>query len=109
MNSKMTSAIMAGGALGVLLVIIALITALVPALSILGCCACLLPIGAGIFAVYNYVSKSPTPVQSGDGAVLGAIAGLVGGVIYLVVGAPLAYLINSAAIAAQMEQLGRAG
>jgi hypothetical protein len=109
MSSKFQPALIAGGALGVVLVIIAIITALLPALGLLGCCACLLPIGAGVFAANQYVGKSPTPVQIADGAILGAIAGAVGGVVYLIIGLPIAYTINSAAIYAQMEQLRQAG
>ena len=67
MSSKIQTAIMAGVLLGVALIVIALLTALVPALSPLGCCACLLPIGAGVYAVRGWVGKSPTAVQIGDG------------------------------------------
>ena len=109
MSSKIQTAIMAGVLLGVALIVIALLTALVPALSPLGCCACLLPIGAGVYAVHGWVGKSPTAVQIGDGAILGAIAGAVGGVLYLIIGAPLAYFINAAVIEAQMAQMRQAG
>ncbi|HLM58597.1 MAG TPA: hypothetical protein VK422_21010 [Pyrinomonadaceae bacterium] len=109
MIGKYQPAFLAGGALGVALIVIGLIPALIPALGIVGCCACLLPIGAGIFAISQQVPKSPTPVQMADGAILGAIAGAVGGVIYLVIGVPLVYLVNSAAVAAQMEQLRESG
>ena len=109
MIGKYQPAFLAGGALGVALILIGVITGLIPALSILGCCACLLPIGAGVFAVSQQVPKSPTPVQLADGAILGAIAGAVGGVIYLIIGVPLVYAINSAVVAEQMEQLRQAG
>jgi hypothetical protein len=109
MNSKIQSAVVAGVLLGVALVVIAVVSSLSPVLGILGCCACLLPIGAGVFAVNKYVGTSPAPVELADGAVLGAIAGAVGGLIYLVIGAPLSYFINAAALQAQMEQLSRAG
>lgn len=109
MSSKVQSALVAGLLLGVALVVIAVLGALSPVLGILGCCACLLPIGAGVYAVQNHVKKSPTPVQIGDGAIIGAIVGVIGGLIYLVVGAPLAFFINSAAIEAQMEQMRGAG
>lgn len=109
MSSKITSAVVPGVLLGVVLIVIAVAGALVPALGMLGCCACLLPIGAGVFAVQSYVGKSPTPVQIGDGAILGAVAGLIGGIIYLVAGAPLAYFINASAVEAQMEQMRGAG
>ena len=109
MNSKLQPAIMAGAALGVVLVVIAVVSALVPALGVLGCCACLLPIGAGLWAAQGAIGKSESPVQLGDGALLGAVAGAVGGLIYLDVGVPLGYFTNASAIAAQMEQLRQAG
>jgi hypothetical protein len=105
MSSKMQSAVMAGGILGLVTIFIGVVSALAPALNLLGCCACLLPIGAGMFAVQDYVSKSPTPVQIADGAIFGAIAGLVGGVMYLIIGAPLAYFINAASLEAQLAEL----
>ncbi|MEA3013034.1 MAG: hypothetical protein QOD42_1579 [Sphingomonadales bacterium] len=109
MSGKFQPALLAGGALGVVLIIIAVVTALVPPLGLLGCCACLLPIGAGLFAVSQYVGKSAAPVQLADGAILGAIAGAVGGIIYLIIGMPVAYMINAAAISAQMDQMRQAG
>ncbi len=109
MSNKMRAGLLAGGLLGVVLVLITVVSSLSPALGVLGCCACLMPIGAGIFAVNKYVGQSPTPVQIGDGAILGGIAGAVGGLINLVIGAPLSYLINAAAIQAQMEQMKSAG
>lgn len=105
----MQSGLMAGVLLGVALVIIGVVSALSPMLGMLGCCACLLPIGAGIYAVQSFVGKSPAPVQIGDGAMMGAVAGLVGGVIYMIIGAPLSFFINATAMEASMEQLRGAG
>ena len=109
MSGKFQPALIAGGALGAVLVLIGLITALVPVVGMLGCCACLLPIGAGVFAAKQYIGKSPAAVQIGEGAMLGGIAGAIGGLIYLVIGAPLSYLINSTAMEMQMEQLRQSG
>lgn len=99
---------MAGGILGALIVVTGTITALAPALGILGCCNCLWPIAAGALAVYWYVGKSPTPVQIGEGALLGAVAGAVGGLIYMVVGLPIVYFVGNgvAMIDAQLRQAG---
>jgi hypothetical protein len=110
MSGKLQPALLAGGALGVVLIIIAVIGAILPLVGRpLGCCGCLLPIAAGVFAAYQYVGKSPTPAQIADGAILGAIAGAVGGVLYLIIGMPIAYIANSAAIYAQIEQMRQAG
>lgn len=109
MNSKFKPALFAGAALGLALVVVAVITAVVPLSSFLRCCACLLPIAAGLFAAKQYIDGSPSPVQIGDGAIFGVIAGAVGGLIYLIIGIPIATAINAAAMYAQMEQLRNAG
>ena len=107
MNDKTKAAATAGGLLGIVLVLVAAAGALVARGA--GCCNCLLPIGGGILAVYLYTKKSPTPVQPGDGALLGAIAGAVGGLIYLFVGVPLVYFVSAAALTAQLDQLRQSG
>ncbi len=110
MSGKYQPAIFAGVILGVVLIVIGIISALVPPLSLLGCCACLLPIGAGMYAANQAVTRSTSAaVQIGDGAILGAIAGAVGGLLNLIIGVPITYFINAAAIATQMEQLRQTG
>ena len=103
MNNKLKPALMGGGALGLLLVITVVISSFVP---FIGCCQCLWPIAAGVLATMFYVKESATPATMADGAMLGALAGVVGGLIYLVVGLPLSVLINGvAAMDAQVRQL----
>jgi hypothetical protein len=102
MNDKIKPALMGGGALGLLLVITVLISSFVP---FIGCCNCLWPIAAGVLATMFYVKGSPTPATVVDGAIIGALAGVIGGLIYLVIGLPLSYLINGVeAMDAQMRQ-----
>jgi uncharacterized protein YacL len=51
------------------------------------------------------VKGSPTPATVVDGAIIGALAGVIGGLIYLVIGLPLSYLINGVEVMdAQMRQ-----
>jgi hypothetical protein len=103
MNNKLKPALMGGGALGLLLVITVVISSFVP---FIGCCQCLWPIAAGVLATMFYVKESATPATMADGAMLGALAGVVGGLIYLVIGLPLSILINGiAAMDAQVRQL----
>ena len=103
MNNKIKPALLGGGALGLLLVITVIIGSFVP---FVGCCNCLWPIAAGALATIFYVKESATPATVADGAMVGAIAGVVGGLIYLVVGLPLTFLITGvAAMDAQMRQL----
>jgi hypothetical protein len=54
-----------------------------------------------------YIKGSATPVRPGDGATIGGLAGVFGGLIYLVIGVPLAYLI--AGPSAMEGQLAKAG
>lgn len=44
----------------------------------------------GLLAAAIYIKKSPTKVELGEGAIIGAIAGGIGGLINLVAGLPLA-------------------
>ena len=102
MNNKLKPALLGGGALGLLLVITVVIGSFVP---FLGCCNCLWPIAAGVLATMFYVKESATPATMADGAMLGALAGVVGGLIYLVIGLPLSFLINGVtAMDAQVRQ-----
>jgi hypothetical protein len=105
MNNKLKPALMAGGILGALLVItIALST--VPILGFTRCCNCLWAIAAGVLATMFYVKSSPTPARGGDGAILGAIAGAMGGLIYVVIGMPIFYVMGGVAeLDMQLRQL----
>ncbi len=110
MNSKFRPALIGGAALGAVLVLIALLQVAAPAVgTAAGCFVCLVPFGAGLLAVYLYVKGSTVPAQIGDGAVLGALAGFIGGLIYLIIGVPLSYAMNSTAVEAQMAQLSEQG
>ena len=105
MTNKLKPVLIAGAALGLLLVITVLISA-VPFLKLAGCCNCLWPIAGGVLATMLYVKGSPTPATILDGAVLGALAGLIGGLIYLIVGLPISYVLSGVeAMDAQIRQL----
>ena len=93
---------MAGLGVGAVMILIALIGSVVP---FAGCCNCLLPIAAGVLAVYLYTKNSPTAIDPKDGAMLGAIAGVAGGLLNLIIGTPLSYFVNSAMMTAQFAQL----
>lgn len=86
MNDKLKPALIGGVVLGVLSVI--------PFVSAANLCCCLWAILGGMLATYVYVKNSPTPANAGDGALLGALAGLVGGVIAFVLGVPIAYAMG---------------
>lgn len=86
MNNKLKPAIIGG-------VVVGLLSA-IPFVNILNICCCLWAILGGALASYMYIKSSPAPVKSGDGAILGVMAGVVGGLIYIVVGIPLAIVLG---------------
>lgn len=95
MNNKLKPALLGGLIVGVL-----------SAIPFINYCCCIWSIGGGVLAAFLYIKSSPTPVKTGDGAVVGGLAGVVGGIIYLVIGLPIALLFG---MAAMTEQLNRSG
>jgi hypothetical protein len=83
MNNKLKPALIGGVVFGLLSVI-----------PFVGACCCAWAILGGILATYLYVKKSPTLVTSGEGIQLGALAGLVGVAIFLVIGIPVDILMG---------------
>jgi hypothetical protein len=86
MNNKVKPALIGGVVLGILSVI--------PFVSAVNVCCCLWAILGGMLATYLYVKNSPIPATAGDGAILGALAGLVGAVISVILGIPVAYAMG---------------
>jgi len=86
MNNKLKPALIGGVLLGLLSVI--------PFVNFLNICCCLWAILGGMLASYLYVKSSATPVSAGEGAVLGALTGLVGAVISLILGIPISYAMG---------------
>lgn len=75
-----------------------LIVGILSAIPFLNYCCCLWAIGGGLLAGMLYIKDAPARVSTGDAAVVGALAGLVGGLIYLIVGIPIAYFYGAAAM-----------
>jgi hypothetical protein len=96
MNNKLKPAIIGGVVLGLL--------SAIPFVNLVNICCCLWAILGGILASYLYVKNSPTPANAGDGAIVGAIAGAVGAVIYLILGIPLA-IVGGAAMREMMVKI----
>jgi len=99
MNIKLKAALLGGLIVGVLSVIVSQI----PFVSL---CCCLWGIAGGAVAGLIYIKGSPTRVSVGDGAMVGALAGVVGAVIYLIIGLPIALLIGAAAMQQAFAQSG---
>lgn len=86
MNNKLKPALLGGVVLGLLSVI--------PFVSALNLCCCLWAILGGMLASYLYVKNSPTPVSTGEGAVLGALAGVIGAIVSIILGIPISYAMG---------------
>lgn len=105
MTNKLRPALIGGGALGLLLVLTVIIAS-IPVIRFVGCCNCLWPIGAGLIATMLYVKGSPIPATAMDGATVGALSGVIGGLIYMIIGLPISFFVNgTAAMDAQVRQL----
>jgi len=95
MNNKLKPALLGGLVVGIL-----------SAIPFINYCCCIWTLGGGALAAYLYIKSSPTPVTMGEGAMVGGLAGVVGGIIYLILGLPIAIFFG---IAAMEEQLTRSG
>jgi hypothetical protein len=95
MNNKLKPALLGGLIVGVL-----------SAIPIINYCCCIWSIGGGALAAYLYIKSSPTPVAMGEGAMVGGLAGVVGGIIYLILGLPIAIFFGMAAMEDQLYRTG---
>jgi len=69
----------------------------VPFLNLINLCCCLGVMAGGAFAASLLIKRSPAlPVSSGDGAVVGLLAGLVGAAVHLVLGVPINLVFDQA-------------
>ena len=84
MNSKLRAAIIGGVVIGLL--------SGIPYVRLGNVICCLWIVIGGALASYLYIKKSPTPVNIGEGALLGGIAGAIGWAVQLIVGIPLTIL-----------------
>jgi len=95
MNNKLKPALLGGLIVGVL-----------SAIPFINYCCCIWSIGGGALAAFLYIKGSAVPVKTGDGAVVGGLAGVVGGIIYLVLGLPITIFFGMAAMEEQLSNSG---
>ena len=105
-NPKFKAALIGGGVFGVL--------AALPYINMINVVCCALYIGGGVLAAYLYFKDQPPSEKApyGDGALVGLIAGAIGGVVATVVNAlVLASGLgpDPAEAGAAFEQLDQAG
>jgi hypothetical protein len=96
MNNRVFPALIGGVLMGIL--------SLIP---ILNMCCFLWAIIGGVVAVYLYKQKSINPLNLGEGSLMGAFAGAVGGGIYLVITVVIMTLFGGLSLMGQ-NQLGGA-
>src|SRR6185436_14937110 len=82
-----------------------LIVGLLSAIPVVNYCCCIWGIGGGGLASFLYIKSSPTKTPIGDGAMLGGLAGVIGALLYLIIGVPIAYFISGAQMEEMMRQL----
>jgi hypothetical protein len=56
-------------------------------------CCCMWVIAGGVVAAYVLQQNEATPITTGDGAIVGLMAGLVGAFVYLIISIPITILI----------------
>lgn len=74
------------------------VLSVIPLVNIGNACCCLYALIGGAVAAKLLIDRSPQPVKAGDGAMIGLMAGAIGGVIYVVIGLPLGLLANNLTI-----------
>ncbi|HEV7680629.1 MAG TPA: hypothetical protein VGO68_00785 [Pyrinomonadaceae bacterium] len=95
MNNKLKPALLGG-----------LIVGILSAIPFINYCCCIWTLGGGVLAAFLYIKSSPTPVPMGDGAMVGGLAGVVGGVIYFLLSLPLNIFFGMAAMEGQLARSG---
>lgn len=78
--AKLQPALLGGVAIGVL--------SALPVINVANCCCAWILFG-GALAAYLMQANHPDPVQVGDGAVVGLMAGAIGAVVWLIVSVPV--------------------
>src|SRR5947208_17192184 len=78
---KLQPALFGGLAMGVL--------SALPLVNLGNCLCCMWVVGGGALAVYLMQQNHPYPVTSADGALVGLMAGALGGIIALLLSIPL--------------------
>jgi hypothetical protein len=85
MNDKLKPALIGGVIVGIL-----------SAIPLVNYCCCIWALVGGLIAANIYIKASPNPVTPADGAIVGAIAGVIGVVLIVVIGIPLQLILGTA-------------
>ena len=96
MKNKLVPALIGGGSI----FLVSMLLTLIPRA---GLCACLLTILGGVLAAYLFIRKSPHAVSSGEGIIVGSMAGAVTSLLRLAY-LSITYLLNRENIEALIQQ-----
>jgi uncharacterized protein YqgC (DUF456 family) len=75
-----------------------------PIINLFNACCCLWVVSGGVVAAYLLQDREPSPIQVGDGALVGLMAGVIGAFVNLVLLIPVTLLLAPMQ-RAMMEQL----
>jgi hypothetical protein len=79
----------------------------IPGISFGNCCFCAWLLVGGAVAAKMLISRTPRPVKSGEGALIGAVAGLIAAGVYLAINIPVViFAIGERFQQALFERLG---
>lgn len=96
MPAKLQPAILGGLFIGIL--------SALPLISVGNACCCLWIVCGGLLASYIMQQNHPGPIQVGDGAVVGLLAGIFGALVWAVVSIPI-QLVTGPIQAAWVERI----
>jgi len=85
-SSKLQPALLGGVVLGVL--------SALPIISAGNICCCLWILSGGALAAYLLQSNQETPINTGDGAAVGLLAGAIGAVVYFLLSIPISLVMG---------------
>ena len=73
-----------------------LVTGVLSALPFIGAfnaCCCLWVVAGGVIAAYLLQDRDPNPIEVGDGAIVGLMAGVIGAFVYLILSIPITLMM----------------
>jgi hypothetical protein len=91
MKDKLLAAVFGGLLIG----FVGILRAIPGVGSYLTCCGCLATITGGALATAIYARRSPVRVTTGDGASVGALSGMIAGLIHFFMVTPLTYFTGN--------------
>jgi hypothetical protein len=98
--SKLQPALIAGVAIGLL--------SGIPIINIGNCCCCLWVVAGGALAAYLLQQRQASPIDLGDAALVGLMAGAIGAVVSTIISLPFAMLSGAMNQQAAIDALSNA-